>query len=112
MEKIKGIIDEKNVSSHFIYEMFDVGDFIERYVDGNYHVIGFFDGRLIEVLWRDDDNWAKFSYIPLHGNVATIDDKLKLEDYLNDVDGSNGLCVDVHDDEEGWIVCEFFFSVD
>ena len=90
MKKTKAPIDEKNVCSDFIYEMFDV-DYIERINRTTTHLVGFRHNRLLEVWWSYASNVITFAFVDLHNNKHTEEDERNLQDFIK----CNGETLDV-----------------
>ena len=103
-------IDEKNVYTDFIYDMFDgCGEFIEHIGKNKFHIVGYWNGRLIEVTWLRYTNTIAFAFVDLQDNKHTEEDEKKLIEFINDVDSQNtGVIVKVYRDNN-WILSDWFF---
>lgn len=104
-------INEKDVCTDFIYDMFDgCGEFIEHIGKNRYHIVGYWNGRLVEVDWQRYSNTIAFAFVDLMENKHTAKDEEKLIDFIKDVDGENtGLVVKVHK-SGNWILSEWYFA--
>jgi hypothetical protein len=91
-------INEKDVCTDFIYDMFDgCGEFIEHIGKNQYHIVGYWEERLIEVFWQCCSNIITFAFVDLMENHHTGKDEEKLIDFIKDVDSENtGLVVEVY----------------
>lgn len=104
-------IDEKNVCSDFVYDMFDDG-FLETIKSGRYHLIGYYNDRLLEVTWHRKSNRMCFAFVDLQENHHGDEDKKKLIDFIKNVETeSTGLIVEVFQ-SGGWIISDYYFQED
>lgn len=104
-------INEKDVCTDFIYDMFDgCGEFIEHIGKNRYHIVGYWEERLIEVFWQRCSNTITFAFVDLMKNKHTEYDEIKLIDFISDVDSENtGLVVKVHK-ENNQILSDWYFA--
>lgn len=109
-KRTPAFIDEKNVSTDFIYDMFDgIGEVIEHISKNTYDLVGYWNNCLIEVKWNIKSNRISFAFIDMPENHHTEEDKKNLIEFINDVDSdSSGLHVSVF--ESGvWIISDWYF---
>lgn len=110
MKKEPAIIDGKNLSSDFVYEMFDgCGEFIDKINISTFHIVGYFNNRLIEVKWLKKSSRICFAFVDLMENHHTEDDEKKLIDYIKRVDADN-IEVDVWK-SCGWIITDWYIKI-
>lgn len=69
----------------FVYNMFDgVGEFIEHIARGIHHIVGYFNGRLIEVTWNKGLGRICFAFVDLAENHHKEDEVGKLIGYIKE----------------------------
>jgi len=104
-------INEKDVSTDFIYNMFDgISEFIDRINGSKTHIVGYWHNRLIEATWYKYSNRIAFAFVDLKENHHTDKDELELINFIKDVDGNNtGLVVEVYRDSN-WIISDWYFK--
>lgn len=104
-------INEKDVCSDFVYDMFDDG-FLETIKSGRYHLIGYYNDRLLEVTWNRKSNRMCFAFVDLQENHHRDEDKKKLIDFIKNVQTeSAGLIVKVFQ-SGNWIISDYYFQED
>lgn len=104
-------IDDNNVCTDFIYDMFDgISEFIDRINGSKTHIVGYWHDRLIEATWYNYGNRIAFAFVDLKENHHTDKDEKELIDFIKNVDSENtGLVVEVYRDSN-WIISDWYFK--